>query len=81
MSAAKSRRHTRHRRYIAERADEDERLESCGARFDGEHADHRADRMADEHDIGQLQLLADLEHVVGVSVERRVLPPVVGRKI
>ena len=47
----------------------------------GEHADHRADGVADE-DGGALRELAhDLQHVVGVSLKRAVLRAVVGGQI
>ncbi len=37
--------------------------------------------MADEHDIAQVELAADVEHVGGVAVQRAVAMPVVGREV
>ena len=62
------------------RADQDEPLEPLRLLHGGEHADHRADRVADEHHVGQVELTADLEHVVGVALERAVPVAVVGRR-
>ena len=41
--------------------DQDQRAEPLGCLVRGEHADHRADRVADEDDVVELQLAADLE--------------------
>ena len=63
------------------RADQDERAEALRLARRGQHADHRAHRVADEDHVGELELAADLEHVVGVAVERGVALRVVGRQV
>ena len=47
----------------------------------GEDPDHRAHGVPDEDQIVQLELAADLEHVVGVTLERPVLEAVVRREV
>ena len=61
------------------RPDEHEAAEALGLLRRRQHADHRADRVADEHDVAQVELLADLEDVLGVALERGVALRVVGR--
>ena len=51
------------------RADQHQRAEQL-RRLRGEDADHRADRMADETP-SHAELAADLDHVVGVALQRR----------
>ena len=46
-----------------------------------EHADHRADRVPDEHHLAQIQLPAQLRHVLGVAVQRRVALRIPGAAI
>ena len=43
-----------------------------GSAIGGEYADHRTDRMTDEDDLPQVEIPADLEHVVRVAIQRRV---------
>ncbi len=54
------------------RPDEDQRSEPLGRRDRGEDAHHGADRVPDEHDVVEIERFADLEHVLGVAVERSV---------
>ena len=63
------------------RADEHELREALRLLDRREHADHRAHRVADEDHVAQLQLAADLEHVVGVALQRVVLAAVVGGEV
>ena len=46
-----------------------------------EHADHGTDGVADEDDVFEAELVTDLEHVVGVALERAVLRAAVGAQI
>ncbi len=48
---------------------------------DGQHADHRADRVPDEHHVAQVQLAADVQDVLGVAVEGGVPLPGPGRQV
>jgi hypothetical protein len=57
--------------------DEHEGAEAGGIAVGGEHADHRADRVSDEDNVVQVELLDDVEHVFGVTVEGVVLAAVV----
>ena len=54
---------------------------SSGACLNGEDADHRAHRVADEDDVGELELAADLDEVGGVAAQRPVLLRVVGGQV
>ena len=51
------------------RGEQDELGEPVRVRGDGEHADHRGDRVADEDDVAQVELAHELEDVVGVTVQ------------
>ena len=63
------------------RADEHQRADPPGLADRGQHADHRADRVPDEDGVGQVERAAQLQHVVGVGVERAVPLRVVGRQV
>ena len=60
---------------------EDQRTEARGLAVGGEDADHRAHGVSDEDDIVDIEGLEDLQEIVGVSVERVVLPAAVGRPV
>ena len=47
----------------------------------GEDADHRADRVTDDDYVGEVELTADFEDVLGVAFERGVSVRVPGRMI
>ena len=51
------------------RGEQDQLGESVRVRSDGEHAHHRGDRVADEHDVAQVEVADELEDVVGVTVQ------------
>ena len=55
------------------RTDQDQAVEAVGLLRGSEHADHRAHRVPHEDDVGQVQGGADLQHVLGVAVQRPVL--------
>ena len=61
--------------------DEHERCEQLRPLDGGEHADHRADGVPDEDHVPEPELVADLEHVLGVAVERGVALRVVGGQV
>ena len=63
------------------RADHHQRAEQLGRLLSGQHADHRAHRVADEDDVGEAELAADLDHVGGVAAQRAVLLAVVGGQV
>ena len=48
------------------------RANRAGSSIGGQHADHRADRVPDEHHVVQVQLPADLQHVLRVAVQEAV---------
>jgi hypothetical protein len=47
----------------------DERLEAVGFLIGGEHADHGAHGVTDEHHVRHIERPADLQDVAGVAVE------------
>ncbi len=55
--------------------------EAVGLGGGGEDADHGGDGVADEDHIGQVELAADLQHVLGVAPQRPVPVRVVGRQV
>ena len=63
------------------RADHHQRAEQLRRLLQRQDADHRADRVPDEDDVGELQLAADLDDVGGVAAQRGVLLRVVGREV
>ena len=63
------------------RADQHQLGEPVGLPVGGEHADHRGDRVADEHDVVEVEGLADLQDVGGVAVESSVAIRVVRRQV
>jgi hypothetical protein len=63
------------------RPDQDELREPLRLLDRGEDADRRADRVADEDDIPQVQLVDDLEDVLGITVEGGVPLLVVGAEV
>jgi hypothetical protein len=60
------------------RSDEDEMREALRLTPRREHADHRAHRVSDEDHVLQLELVADVEHVLYVAVEAGVALRIVG---
>ena len=63
------------------RADEDQLGEEARRGEVGEHADHRGDRVPDEDHVPQVELGADVEHVVGVALQGGVAHGVVRREV
>ena len=51
---------------------QDQSLEQVRLTLGGKNADHAAHRMADENRVAEIESVTDVEHVLGVSVERRI---------
>ena len=61
--------------------DQHQPAEALRLAIGGEHADHRADRVADEHDVRQVERVADLQDVVGVAAQVAVAVGVEGPEV
>lgn len=63
------------------RADHHERGEAPRFAHGGQQSDHRADRVAHEHHIVQIERSRDLDRILGVAMQARVLRAIVGAEV